>query len=227
MAAIRSVVAVLMTPPAVGCGEYAGTGGPKAAPSLIMIDSRTHRFPPVIGGPGRALTHRYRLANATNAVVQIVEVDNRKPCCGSIVVGAETLAPGAATFVEVTMLVGGKFGEVVHEARVVTVPPDAGEDVLRSIAEVYPRIRIEPAERPGAADPGGSTLDAYRVAATGDPAEPIIDLDAVDLVSTAPARWSAAKETITASGGLRSRHALSWRRWDEAGSRGRGPRRSS
>ena len=125
------------------------------------------------------------------------------------------------------MLVGGTFGEVVHEARVVTVSPEGGEVVLRSIAEVYPRIRIEPAERPGAADPGGSTLDAYRVAAAGDLAEPIIDLDAVDLVSTAPARWSAAKATITASGSLRSRHALSWRRWDEAGSRGRGPRRSS
>ena len=51
---------------------------------LISRTDREHDFGAVIGRPGLKLEHRYRLANVTGHDVKIVDVINRKTCCGIV-----------------------------------------------------------------------------------------------------------------------------------------------
>ncbi len=68
---------------------------------------------------------------------------NRKPCCGVVAVGKTTLAPDEATDVVVTLSVGGRFGDVTHEAVVVTDDTPPQELVLRTVTQACPPLRVE------------------------------------------------------------------------------------
>ena len=52
--------------------------------------------------------------------MEILNVINRKTCCGIVRSGATILHPGDATDIEITLLVGDRFGGVLHETEVVT-----------------------------------------------------------------------------------------------------------
>ena len=104
-------------------GSGLGEPEPEAKPSLIAEADREHDFGPVIASPGRKVEHRYRLRNATQQDVQLLNVINRKTCCGIVRVEKTTLHPGDTTDVEVTLLVGDRFGEVTHATEIETDLP--------------------------------------------------------------------------------------------------------
>lgn len=170
--------------------------GPEARPSLIADADREHDFGPVIGRPGQKMDHRYRLANATGRDVAIVDVINRKTCCGIVQAVAKTLRPGETTVIVVTLVVGDRFGGVDHRTEVVTDQPDEPSIVLRTTAQAYPAFRVEePASNKEAIFTGsGPRMAEFRVVATGNTAEPAADLDRLTLKSTATVEWTGSKE---------------------------------
>jgi hypothetical protein len=161
------------------------------------------------------MVHRYRLANTTRHDVKIVDVINRKTCCGIIRVGALALRPGDATDVEVTLVVGERFGEVAHETEVVTDLPSDPNLVLRTTATAIPAVRVEEISSQegtiliGTGEPKRAE---FRVFASGTPTEPPLDLDRVELRSTIKVDWVRQKEESPSDGGLRveSRRFAAW-----------------
>jgi len=162
---------------------------------LIDEDSRTHHFGAIVSRPGKTLIHRFRLANATDHPVRLAQVINRKSCCGEIQVGATTIPPGGSTDVAVTLMVGNKFGDVVHETEVVTDPPSPGEIVLRLVAQAVPALRVEAtsADAPSYLVGAGPQTVEFLVTANGTETEPPIDLDRLTLSPPGEARWLGPK----------------------------------
>jgi hypothetical protein len=136
-------IAVLTAGCADGDRGQALTPPSNLEPRLIDSESSTHHFGVVISPTSRKLEHRYRLANSTGHDVRIVELVNRKPCCGELHVGKTTLRPGDETEVVVTLSVRQEFGDVVHDTVVLTEPPQSEVLVLRTMAKAVPSIRIE------------------------------------------------------------------------------------
>ena len=165
------------------------------AATLIDDDARTHHFGAVVSRPGKTLEHRFRLANTTSHAIKLADVINRKSCCGAIKVGAMALPPGGSTEVVVTLMVGNKFGDVVHETEVVTDPPSPGEIVLRLVAQAVPAIRVEQTSAQALSFVAGTGPQAveFLVTANGTDAEPPIDLDVLTLTPPADARWLGPK----------------------------------
>jgi hypothetical protein len=193
----------------VGCGDVGNHPSTSSSPSQVeatLIDepSRTHDFGSVVSRSGRTLVHRYRLNNTTGRDVKIVEVVNRKTCCGTVAISKTLLHPGESADVEVVLIVArGRFDDVVHETAVETDPP--GEIVLRTIAHAHPPIRFEEiaSSREAVLTSGAEPLAAeFRVITNGTTDDPPIDLDRVELASTIAVRWSGAKETVAAPDGL-------------------------
>jgi hypothetical protein len=193
-----------------GCNRSPSTterGRPEseAKPTLIAEADREHDFGAVIANSGRKVKHRYRLRNDTRRDIKILNVINRKTCCGIVQADAPTLHSGDATEIGVTLLVGDRFGRVVHEAEVVTDSPDESSLVFRTEATAVPPIRIEEVaafDRTiiiGAKEP---RLAAFRVYASGTAAEHPIDLDRVELRSTTKVDWAGPKESSPAEDGL-------------------------
>lgn len=194
----------------VGCGDSdPGSVEPPmradVADSLIDEDSRIQNFGPVLSRPGRKLNHVYRLTNSTERDVTILGVINRKPCCGMVDVETALLHPGDHTDVEVTLVIGETFGVVAHEAEILTEPASSGGLVLRTLAEALPALHVE--------DESSSTRTVYlgadeprraefRVYARGTASEPPVDLDRLELRSTAGAEWVGPKEDGPAEVGL-------------------------
>ncbi len=92
-----------------GCDRSASTTqgvGPEseAKPTLIAEADREHDFGPVLASSGRKIEHRYRLLNATQHDVKVLNVINRKTCCGIVRAGAPILHPGDGTEIGVTLL---------------------------------------------------------------------------------------------------------------------------
>jgi hypothetical protein len=148
---------------------------------------------------------RFRLTNSTGRDVKIVDVVNQKPCCGTLSVDKAVLGPGDYANVEVTLQVGGRFGNVTHLAEVVTDLPGSESIVLRTSANAVPAIRI--AEDSSAmttvlvGDRAPRTLE-LRADASGTPTEPPADLGGVELRSTIAVRWAGPKEPSPAEEGL-------------------------
>jgi hypothetical protein len=123
---------------------------------------------------------------------------NKKPCCGEISVAQTTLQPGDETDVDVTISVRQEFGNIVHEAVVLTEPPQPKELVLRTTAKAYPRIRIEgaiPDNRYILLNSDGLKCVELSVFAYGSSAEPPADLDHVSLRSTIKVDWLGPKQS--------------------------------
>ena len=110
---------------------------------MIAEESRSHHFGAVVSRPGLKLKHDYRLLNTSNHDVRVVEMVNRKPCCGEVRVGKTLLHPNDAADVEVTLAVKQEFGDIVHDTIVMTEPAQPEELLLRTMAKAYPAIRIE------------------------------------------------------------------------------------
>jgi hypothetical protein len=174
--------------------------------SLIDEGAMAHDFGPVVSRPGRKLDHRYHLRNATAHDVTIVNVINRKTCCGIVRVGKTLLHSGDETEIDVTLVVGDKFGSVVHETEVVTDPPPPRELVLRTSAEAHAALRIEgdsssvPTVLLGAGKP---QRIGFRVFACGTATEPPVDLDRIALRSTVWVEWAGPKEDGPDEDGLK------------------------
>jgi len=193
--------AALCPPFAVGCadrdpGTAPGISGEADEPPLLDRESSSFHFGPVIHKAGRKLVHPYRIANSAKHPIKVVDIVNRKPCCGEVQIGKTTLAPGEGTEVVVKLSINQEFGEVVHEVAFTTDPPRPEPVVLRTMARAQPAIRIEPATP---AD-GSSFLGSgeprsvgFRVSAYGTPSEPPVDLDRLKPRSTIGADWAAPK----------------------------------
>ena len=121
-------------------------------------------------------------------------------------VGETNLRPGDETEVEVKLSIRQEFGEIVHEAIVLTEPLQREELVLRTMAKAYPPIRIEEvmpvdgsallsSDRPKPVD--------FRVFALGSSTDPPIDLDRLTLRSTIKVDWTGPKEENPFEDGLR------------------------
>lgn len=184
----------------------------QAEASLIDEGSTSHHFGSVISRTGRTLDHSYSLRNNTARDVTILKVINRKTCCGTVHVGKALLHPGDQTDIKVSLMVGDKFGSVIHETEVVTEPPPSQELVFRTSAVVYPALRVEydssiPTVLLGASEP---RRVEFRVIAYGSASEPPIDLDRLVLRSTLEGGWVGPTEDVPDEDGLKveSRQAI-------------------
>ena len=180
-----------------------GDRGPQG--DLLDEASRTHHFGDVVSGSGRKLTHSYRLVNAGEFDVKVVQLINRKPCCGEVRIGKTMLHPGDETEVEVTISIRQDFGDVVHETAVLTEPPQPEDLVLRTMARAHPAMQIEEvttangtvllsSDKPKAVE--------LRVRTYESSIEPIVDLDRVELRSTTKVDWLGPKEEASSEDGL-------------------------
>src|SRR5262249_50385735 len=160
---------------------------------------------PVIANPGRRMEHRYRLTNASGQDVKILNVINRKTCCGIVRAEAPVLLPGDTTGVVVTLLVGDRCGEVTHETAVVTVARAEPSLILGGMGRGIPTVRMEEDSTCdgtiliGTKEPRQA---AYRVYASGTAAEPPARLDGMELRSTIKVEWAGSKETNASNEGL-------------------------
>ena len=192
---------------AIGCSDADRVPTPETAPTdLIADDARAHDFGLIIGGRGQRMRHRYRLTNTTRSAVRILNVVNRKPCCGEVTVSKKEIPPGAAVDVEVVIRVGQEFGGLVHEAEVLTDHPSAVPVVLRTTAHVVPPIRVE--ELSNSSDPivagtKGLRRAGFRVIASGTDADPPIDLDLLKPHSSVRVEWSGPTERGVSDDGLK------------------------
>lgn len=193
----------------VGCGQPRSeptVGPPRPEPSGALIDEKAaaHDFGPIVSRPGLKLEHSYHLRNESARDVAIRQVVNRKTCCGAVRVGKTLLRAGDETDVTVTLLVGDRFGAVVHETEVIVDPPPPRELVLRTSAEAHPALRVEgdssvPTVVAGSRDP--PRLE-YRVFATGTETGPPPDLERLRLRSTVGVEWSGPKQPSAEGGEL-------------------------
>lgn len=176
----------------------------KSSGPLIAWADRDHDFGAVIATEGRKMSHVYRLVNGAGHDVNLLNVINHKPCCGTVRARLGVLAPGEAADVEIDLVVGGRFGEVVNTTEVVTDLPEDARITLRTSAEAVPPIRVE--EVSG----GGRTLIIgekephpveFRVFAAGTRAEPPVDLDRVRLQATERVEWTGPREEISSDAG--------------------------
>jgi hypothetical protein len=173
--------------------------------SLLIADvDRSFDFGPVVARPGAQRVHHYQLLNDTLDAITITDVINRKPCCGALRLDKAALAPGESANLELTMSVGDKFGDVVHEAVVVTDRPAADEIVLRTTARALPAVRFEPDGEHGSTVMRGAKPCelAFQVIAYGTEGDPPADLAAASLTGSATARWLDEAESHSDGDGV-------------------------
>jgi hypothetical protein len=115
----------------------------EASAPLIAEEARSHHFGAVISKPGLKLKHAYRLVNTSKGDIKVLELVNRRPCCGEVRIGKTLLHSGEETEVGVTLSIRQEFGEIVHDTAVLTKPASPEELVLRTMARIYPAIRTE------------------------------------------------------------------------------------
>ncbi len=191
-----------------GSGRVGSGRVGREAKGLISSADRQHDFGAVIGRPGRTMEHRYRLSNATARPVEILQVVNRKRCCGIVRADRMRIEPGGTASIDLTLVVGDKIGPVVHEAEVVTDCPTEESIVLRTTALASPAFRVEELSSAGDAPifAGGEPRRVeLRAIVAGDAAEPPADLGRASLRSTVAVTWLGGQESEEDDGGLRVR----------------------
>ncbi|MGC8643182.1 MAG: hypothetical protein ACP5XB_25255, partial [Isosphaeraceae bacterium] len=193
-----------------GCGHSdmkAAPSGREPQPSgtLIAEADRDFDFGAVVATAGRKMTHAYHLVNRTGHDVNILNIINHKTCCGIVRAKTGVLAPGESADLEIDLVVGGRFGQVVNTTEVVTDLPEEESIALRTSAEAVAPVRVEEVSRGdrtiiiGSKDPHRAE---FRVFASGTTSEPPIDLDRVQLQSTSKVEWVSAKEDSCSDEGL-------------------------
>ena len=194
----------------IGCrNEAANKSDPPlestVEPSLIPVADRQFNFGNVIGGPGARRVHQYRLTNSTARAVTILEVINHKTCCGRVGVDKTTLQPGETADIELTLLLEGRFGDVVNTVEVATDSPSDERIMLETSATAHLPLRVEAVSLPQGASlaaSGQSPTAVFQIFSTGTAREPPIDLDDVEPRSTIPVSWTSAKEEAPSLGGV-------------------------
>jgi hypothetical protein len=180
---------------------------PGRAPEPVLIGSelRTHNFGAVVSNANRKLTHSYRLRNSEQRRIEIVDLVNRKPCCGELRLSQNVLEPGDEATVDVVLSVRQEFGEIIHETVVLTEPPQSGDIILRTCAKVYPPIQIDevtPASGSTVLSTGGPKPVEFNVLAYGTATDPVADLDRLALRSELLVKWAGAKSERQLDDGL-------------------------
>ena len=96
----------------------------------------------------------------------------------------------------VTMLLGNKFGDVIHEAQLVTDPPSAGELVVRTVAIAVPDFRVEAVAKRDLSftNADGIQRIPFVVTANGDRLDRPVEL--ADVTLTTGADWSSPARLI-------------------------------
>jgi hypothetical protein len=196
----------LATLVASGC-RNAPPEGPRveAKPTLIAETDRRHHFGTVVSRPGRTASHSYRLVNTTANVVNLLNVINRKTCCGSVRAEKLRLGCGEAADVEVTLHLDNRFGDVVNVVEVVTDLPSDERVELRTSATAVMFLRVEPVSLPQGPILAGTDVASratFQVFAAGDADEPPIDLNRIALRSTIPVEWAGPKQECPSEDGL-------------------------
>jgi hypothetical protein len=158
----------------------------------------------VVSRPGRKLKHGYTLTNPTDSPIHVLQVVNRKTCCGEVQINTTTLPPGGSSVVTVMLLVGTRFDEVVHETEVITDHPGDDSFVLRTSARAIAALRLTPADGGGVArvDRGQDAGGEFNVLAAGTEADPPVDLDQLTLRSTLKTAWTGPAESVPDEEGL-------------------------
>ena len=116
------------------------------------------------------------------------------------------LGPGETADVDLTLVIGDKLGEVVHEAEVITDLPSAGSIVLRTSAVAFPRFRVEEISGPSKKshfERSEPFRVEYRAIASGTATDILPDLDRVELRSIEKAEWIGSKDSFPEEGGLK------------------------
>lgn len=190
-----------------GCGHPNPKSDDGQATAAVLIDdaAASHDFGPVISRMGRKLDHQYSLRNQTSHDVTIVNVINRKTCCGTVRVGKRILHPGDSTTVDVALSVSDKLGSVVHETEVVTEPISLNEIVLRTSADAHPALRVEGESSSSPTVILGSEKSqqvGFQIFACGTASEPPVDLDRLVLRSSVKAEWDGPKQNAPGDDGL-------------------------
>lgn len=214
----------------LGCGESSqkpGWSGPRKhldESALIAESERRHDFGLLVSRPGRTKSHVYRLVNDTEYSVRFVSIINRKACCGRVRADRSGLGPGESSDIEVTLLLDGKFGDVVHEIEVVVDRPGRESLTLRTTAVAVPALRVEPVSLPTGpilVGAEGATPEAvFRIIAAGDAESPAIDLDAVGLRSTIGVGWEGVTRDLPPEDGVAMRSRLFHAALDAGGEAG-------
>jgi hypothetical protein len=135
--------------------------------------------------------------NTTASVVNLLNIINRKTCCGSVRAEKLRLGRGASADIEVTLHLDNRFGDVVNVVEVVTDLPSEEHIELRTSATAVMFLRVEPVSLPQGPILAGTDVASwatFQVFAAGDAGEPPIDLDRIALRSTIPAEWAGPKQ---------------------------------
>ena len=140
----------------------------------------------------------YKIRNETGQTVQLLEVINRKTCCGVVHAPARMkVAAGETVDLEVEIKASGTLGPLQHFATVTT--DSAACPVLQfwTVADVVPRVRVEPIGDHSSALKGQPLDQDFLLTAVDvDPATPI------EVTTDGAARgtrieWSGPTQTIT------------------------------
>lgn len=194
----------------IGCRDEAAIeSGPPSEravePSLISASDRRFNFGDVIGVAEAKRFHRYRLTNSTARTVVISKVVNHKTCCGRVDVDKTTLQPGETVDVEVTLLLEGRFGDVVNTVEVVTDAPGDERILLETSATAHLPLRVEAVslpQGPALANSSRSPTAVFDVFSTGTASEPPIDLNGLEPRSTIPVSWAGEKQEASSVVGV-------------------------
>jgi hypothetical protein len=174
-------------------------------PRLIAEEDCERYLGTVISATGRTRECRYRLTNPAAQEVKILELINRKPCCGTVHADKTVLRLGDSAVLEVTLKLGDRFGNVTHLAEVMTDLPGNESILLRTSVDAVPAIRVAD-ESPGHATilVGDQALRELEllVSASGTPSEPPLDLERIELRSTIRVRWTGGKIASPTEEGL-------------------------
>lgn len=193
--------------------------------SLIDKAERKHDFGLVVSKGDSRRSHSYHMSNQTGRTVSLLDVVNRKACCGLVRVGKTELPPGGSTYVEVTLLLADRFGEVIHETDVVTNSPGDEVITLRTSATARAAIRVEPetqgiGPKADEAAPSPRIRNEFRVYSTGTEDDPPVDLDSVTLRSASESGWLSPKKESVLGDGLSGYSRAFFVLLDAAGSPG-------
>jgi len=103
-----------------------------------------HDFGKVVNDQGN-VKWTYKIHNGTGKALGLTNVVNRKTCCGIVRPVSQTSIPvGQSLELEVEIKASGTLGPLQHFATIETDSPDLPMLQFWSVADVVPKVRVEP-----------------------------------------------------------------------------------
>lgn len=132
-----------------------------------------HDFGKVVNDQ-KNLKWTYKIQNGTGKDLGLTNVVNRKTCCGIVRPVSQTSIPvGESLELEVEIKASGTLGPLQHFATVETDAPDMPVLQFWSVADVVPKVRVEPVGGPDKVMKGQpAALEFQMTAADADGATP-------------------------------------------------------